>query len=62
METTSFVSPRWVPQTGDNLLLMEMLADQEAVAGEDASVRPAYAVLTPNIKVGTRNKHARMHM
>ena len=43
IETTSFVSPKWVPQMGDNSeVLTRVLAD--------AAPGVAYPVLTPNLK------------
>jgi len=44
VETTSFVSPKWVPQMGDNKEVMETLQQHQRPAGCE------YAVLTPNLK------------
>jgi hydroxymethylglutaryl-CoA lyase len=41
IETTSFVSPRWVPQMGDHLQIMRGLQQHPGVS---------YSVLTPNLK------------
>ena len=41
IEATSFVSPKWVPQMGDNAEVMAALSKREGVT---------YPVLTPNLK------------
>ena len=41
LETTSFVSPKWVPQMGDNTAVMQSIQRQEGVC---------YSVLVPNMK------------
>ncbi len=41
IEATSFVSPKWVPQMGDNKYVMTSLSPKEGVT---------YPVLTPNLK------------
>lgn len=41
LETTSFVSPKWVPQMGDNTAVMQAIQRQEGVC---------YSVLVPNMK------------
>ncbi|THF65087.1 hydroxymethylglutaryl-CoA lyase [Pseudothauera rhizosphaerae] len=44
IEATSFVSPKWVPQMGDNTEVLIRVLGGEAPAGLD------YPVLTPNLK------------
>ena len=41
VETTSFVSPKWVPQMGDNAAVMKQITKRPGVS---------YPVLTPNVK------------
>lgn len=41
IEVTSFVSPKWVPQMGDNLEVFKGITQKEGIT---------YPVLTPNIK------------
>jgi len=41
IESTSFVSPKWVPQMGDNAMVMKQIKRQEGVS---------YPVLAPNVK------------
>lgn len=43
LEATSFVSPKWVPQMGDNSALMEALAPSR-------SADVCYSVLVPNMR------------
>ena len=49
IETTAFVSPKWVPQMGDAA---------EVMAGIERTAGISYAVLTPNIKGYDRAKAA----
>lgn len=49
IETTAFVSPKWVPQMGDA---------SEVMAGISRNSEISYAVLTPNMKGYERAKHA----
>ena len=42
IEATSFVSPKWVPQMGDNSEVLKSIKRKEGVW---------YPVLTPNLKV-----------
>lgn len=44
IEVTSFVSPKWVPQMGDNTVVLTRVLGGAAPAGLD------YPVLTPNLK------------
>lgn len=41
IEATSFVSPKWVPQMGDNATVFQGITKYEGVS---------YPVLTPNLK------------
>jgi hydroxymethylglutaryl-CoA lyase len=43
IEVTSFVSPKWVPQMGDHLDIVQSLAQR-------GQLLPTYSVLTPNLK------------
>ena len=49
IETTAFVSPKWVPQMGDAA---------EVMAGIERAANISYAVLTPNMKGYNRAKSA----
>lgn len=49
IETTAFVSPKWVPQMGDAA---------EVMAGIERAANISYAVLTPNMKGYDRAKSA----
>lgn len=49
IETTAFVSPKWVPQMGDAA---------EVMAGIDRNPKVSYAVLTPNMKGYERARSA----
>ena len=52
IESTSFVSPKWVPQLADAALVMSSINRHPGVA---------YSVLTPNMKVRTFMRYKRLY-
>ena len=50
IEATSFVSPKWVPQMGDNAAVMQGIARHLAATQGDFLRGAVYPVLTPNLQ------------
>jgi hydroxymethylglutaryl-CoA lyase len=50
IEATAFVSPKWVPQMGDNAAVMQGIARHLAATQGDFLRGAVYSVLTPNLQ------------